>query len=136
MRHLLVMPSIRSATRVDRHQRGGIEVVARATGIVHLRTRIADAEEQQAAFIIERGDVPDGTTTVFPRMLALRRKRLLSFDIAVQRHSVRCMRAVFAFPTTGFRASYGVEFPDALAAGDVEGGEKSDASVLSRQAHH
>ena len=118
---------------VDRHHRYGVEIVARARHVVHLRRRIAGAHVENAEFGIERRGRPQRAAADRPGAAILGHARFFRRDIAEQRRAVGGLGDPVAFPA-GFLG--GVPAPDFGAVFSIVGREIAAPPEVALKADH
>src|SRR6185369_248348 len=70
--HLLEVPAVFTRLRVERDDRIGIQVVARAHGAVEVGPRIARGKVEKAELGIDRRRLPNRSAAVLPDLAVLR----------------------------------------------------------------
>ena len=130
VRHLLVVPHHLAGPEIERDERRGVQVVARARGVGHLGRRVAGAEDEQLALGVHHGRGVDGAAAVLPGLGVRGRVPLFPGDVALERDAVGRRGPELTLPS---RSRY-VEVPDRAAGSGVERGHESGAAILARDA--
>jgi hypothetical protein len=124
---ILEVTDVFSRVEVERNERVGIEIVARAVGTVQIGRRVADHEVDPVGSKIDRGVLPHAAAELGKRIAGLGQLILFGLDVAVHIAAGR----VLGGPDAYGAVRNGIEIPDLLARVGVIGAHESADAVFA-----